>query len=490
MLYLNRIIIALAFFLYQPLPVDGQAVLSLTENNIISHQEYNSNIATGQLAVPALSGLLYAAWYSTTALEPVQMGTGSNLLFTNGTQTFSIDNVRYQLVSMGGATPGSAGLPGTLAPEASMSGALQTIFTPESATANATYGPIIMKYRILPAALSATGFIAGSYTGVSLIHNQPNRGILGLVGYRYITPASIPVSISIPAINKWVAFSTNFARNYNNVNAFTAPADLDFNLANFSVGHTEPAFIDIKAQGPISFTPHGGGAAATIPVNIVQAQGTGLTNTSLSTSYATLNATGLAVPAGNTTIIPLILKISAANVVQHFFRAGTYTFNVDLRTRNSGGTVSDIKTIAFTITTDPLSSIAVQGTPEVNFSYGSLADYQATKSINMPNHLLITNNKNYEVYVKSGTAHFTRNSITTTIPASIVQIENGTGETVVTGRTLSTTSQSIITNAGAVVNRQLSLKYTIPASQTLQFLGKPTGTTPYILNVIYSFTSL
>ncbi|MGN7785455.1 hypothetical protein ACTJIJ_13085 [Niabella sp. 22666] len=490
MVYSNRVIIALTFLLYQPSFADGQVVLSLTENNVISHQEYNANIATGQLAVPALSGLLYAAWYSTTALEPVQMGAGSNLLFTNGTYNFSADNIRYQLVNIGGATPGSAGLAGTLAPEAPIAGSLQTIFTPESATANATYGAIMMKYRIPPASLSATGFISGTYTGVSLIHNQPNRGILGLVGYRYITPASIPISISVPAINKWVSTTTTFTRNYTNVSSFTTAADLDFNLTTFSVGHTEPAFIEIKAQGPVTFTPHGGGATTTVPVNIVQAQGTGFTTTPLSTNYALLNATGLPVPNGNITTVPLTVKISAANVVQYLFKAGTYTFNIDLRTRNSGSTVSDVKTIAFTITTDPLSSIAVQGTPDVNFSYGSLADYQTSKSVNMPNHLLITNNKNYEVYIKSGAANFTRNSIATSIPASIVQVENGTGETVVTGRTLSTTSQSIITNAGAIINRQLSLKYTIPASQTLQFLGKQTGTTPYILNVIYSFTSL
>ncbi len=490
MVYTNRVIIALTFFLYQPFSVEGQVVLSLTENNVINHQEYNSNITTGQLAVPALSGLLYAAWYSTTALESVQMGTGSNLLFTNGAYNFAIGNIRYQLVSMGGATPGSAGLPGTLAPEAPMSGPLQTIFTPESATANATYGAIIMKYRILPAALSATGFIAGTYTGVSLIHNQPNRGILGLVGYRYITPASIPVSISIPAINKWVTATTSFTRNYTSVSSFTTAADLDFNLSTFTVGHTQPAFIEIKAQGPVTFTPHGGGASTTVPVNIVQALGSGLNTISLSTTYAALNTTGLPVPAGNISTIPLTIRISAANVVQYLFKAGTYTFNIDLRTRNSGSSVSDVKTITFTITTDPLSSIAVQGTPDINFSYGSLADYQTSKSVNMPNHLLITNNKNYEVYVKSGTANFTRSSIATTIPASIVQVQNGNGETAVTSRTLSTTSQAIINNAGSVINRQLSIKYTIPAAQTLQFLGKQTGTTPYILTVIYSFTSL
>ncbi len=490
MVYRNRVLLVFLLLLCKSSPVDGQAVLSLTESHVINHNEYNANVATGQLAVPALSGLLYAAWYSTTALEPVQMGSGGTLLFTNGSRNFSIGNIYYQLVSMGGATPGSTGLPGTLATEAPISSTPQTIFTPTSATAAATYGPIMMKYRIPAATLAASGFIAGTYAGVSLTHNQPNRGILGLIGYRYITPEPIPLSISVQAINKWVTTTTSFSRSYTNVSSFTAPADLDFSLTNFTVGHTEPAFIDIKAQGPITFTPNGGGATTPVPVNIVQAQGSGLTTTALSTTYAALNTTGFNVPTGNITTIPLTLRISAANVVQYFFKPGTYTFNVDLRTRNAGSTVSDVKTISFSITTNVLSSIAVQGTPDVNFSYGTLADYQTTKSINMPNHLLITNNRNYEVYVKSGTANFTRNSIATTIPASIVQIENGTGETTVVTRTLSTTPQSIITNAGFIINRPLSLKYTIPASQTLQFLGKQTGTTPYILNVIYSFTSL
>ncbi len=490
MFYQNRLLPVVIFLVCQQSSAAAQVMLSLSESHVVNHQEYNANITTGQLAVPILSGGASASWYSATALEPVQMGAAGNLLFSNGSRTFSVNNVRFQLVSMGGATPGSAGLPGTLAPETAISASLQTIFTPQSASANATYGAILMKYRITPAVLSATGFIAGSYTGVSLIHNQPSRGLLGLIGYRYITPASIPVSMSVPAINKWVNTTTSFTTHYNSVSAFTSPTNLDFNLSTFTLGHTEPAFIEIKAQGPITFTPHGGGTTSTVPVNIVQAQGTGFTSTPLSTSYALLNSTGLTVPTGNITTIPLTLRISAANVVQHFFKAGTYTFNADLRTRNQGSTVSDVKTISFTVTTDPLSNIASQGTPDVNFNYGSLADYQATKSVNMANHLLIANNKNYEVYVKSGSSHFTRNGVATTIPASIVQIGNGTGETTVTDRTLSTTSQSILTNAGPVINRQLSIRYTVPASQTLQLLGKQTGTTPYILNVIYSFTSL
>ncbi len=484
--YTNRVIAALIFWLLGQKAANGQVVLSLEEGNIIGSQNYVANFNTGQVSIP-LTGILSTAWQNL----PVQMRNSGSASLTNGTNSFPAGNISFELISIGGIAPGTSSFAGTPAGPVNLSGSFQTIFSPTEAGSNAPTGAIIGRYTISRTTLKDYQLIAGNYTGGNLIYNQPTSSIIQLlIGYRYITPSPVPLSLSIPYINKWVAFTTNFARNYNSVNSFTAPADLDFNLTNFSVGHTEPAFIDIKAQGPVTFTPHGGGAATTLPVNIVQAQGTGLNTTPLSTSYATLNTTGLAVPAGNTTTIPLILKISAANVVQHFFRAGTYTFNVDLRTRNSGNTISDTKTIAFTITTDPLSSIAVQGTPDVNFSYGSLADYQTTKSVNMPNHLLITNNKNYEVYVKSGAAYFTRNSIATTIPASIVQIENGTGETGVTGRTLSTTSQSIITNAAAIINRQLSLKYTIPASQTLQFLGKQTGTTPYILNVIYSFTSL
>ncbi|MGE9312600.1 hypothetical protein ACLOAU_13210 [Niabella sp. CJ426] len=485
-IYRNRVIAALIIWVLGQKAANGQVVLSLEEGNVIGAQNYVANFNTGQVSIP-LTGILSTAWQNI----PVQMRNSGSASLTNGGSSFPAGNISFELISIGGIAPGSPGFVGAPVGPVNLSSSFQTIFSPTEAGSNAPTGAIIGRYSISRATLNNYQLIAGSYTGGNLIYNQPTSSIIQLlIGYRYITPFPVPLSLSIPYINKWVASTTSFTRNYNNVSSFTAPVDLDFNLSTFSVGHTEPAFIDIKAQGPITFTPHGGGAATSIPVNIVQAQGSGLTTTALSTSYATLNAPGFAVPAGNITTIPLILKITSANVVQHFFRAGTYTFNVDLRTRNSGGTIADLKTIAFTITTDPLSSIAVQGTPDVNFSYGSLADYQMSKSINMPNHLLITNNKNYEVYVKSGTANFTRNSMATTIPASIAQIENGTGETTVTGRTLSTTSQSIITNAGSIINRQLSLKYTIPASQTLQFLGKQTGTTPYILNVIYSFTSL
>lgn len=486
MFYPNRAITALIFWVLAQNAANGQVALSLDEGNVIGTQNYIANFNTGQVSIP-LTGIVSTAWQNI----PVQIRNSGSTSLANGASSFPANNISFELVSIGGIAPGTPNFVGTPAGPVNLSGSFLTIFSPTDAGSNAPTGAIIGKYSISRTTLKDYPLVAGTYTGVNIIYNQPTSSIIQLlVGYRYITPSPVTLSLSIPYINKWVNAATTFTRSYNSVSSFTAPADLDFNLTSFSVGHTEPAFIDIKAQGPITFTPHGGGAATTIPVNIVQAQGTGLTTTPLSTSYATLNAAGLAVPAGNTTTIPLILKISSANVVQYFFKAGTYTFNVDLRTRNAGSTISDIKTIAFTITTDPLSSIAVQGTPDVNFSYGSLADYQTTKSINMPNHLLITNNKNYEVYVKSGTANFTRNSIASTIPASIIQIENGTGESAVAGRVLSTTPQSIITNASSTINRTLSLKYTIPASQTLQFLGKQTGATPYILNVIYSFTSL
>ncbi|MCH5720754.1 autotransporter outer membrane beta-barrel domain-containing protein [Niabella hibiscisoli] len=485
MVYPNRVLITLLFLVLSQ-RVACQVVLTLQEANVIGSQNYDATFTTGQLAIP-LTGILSTAWQTI----PVQIRNSGNASLANGTSNFSAGNISFELANIGGITPGATGFVGTSAGAVNISSSFQTIFSPTAANSDAPTGAIAGRYRIARTILANTALIAGNYTGGNLIYNQPTSSIIQLlVGYRYITPSPVTLSLGIPYLNKWVTFATSFTKNYNNVSSFTTVADLDFNLTNFTVGHTEPSFIDIKAQGPITFTPNGGGATTTVPVNIVQAQGSGLVTTALSTTYAALNTTGLVVPTGNITTIPLTLKISAANVVQHFFKPGTYTFSIDLRTRNSGNTIADVKTLSFTVTTDVLSSIAVQGTPDVNFSYGSLADYQTTKSINMPNHLLITNNRNYEVYVKSSTANFTRNSIATTIPASIVQIENGTGESTVTGRTLSTTSQSIITNAGSTIGRQLSLKYTIPASQTLQFLGKQTGATPYILNVIYSFTSL
>ena len=108
----------------------------------------------------------------------------------------------------------------------------------------------------------------------------------------------------------------------------------------------------------------------------------------------------------------------------------------------------------------------------------------------MLNHLLISNNKSYEVYVKSTAANFTLNGVPTSVPSSIVRVENITGETGLTARSITTTPQAILSNASPALSRNLSIKYTIPASQTPALIGQQTGAVPYILNVIYSFTNL
>ncbi len=341
--------------------------------------------------------------------------------------------------------------------------------------------------------MNNTAFAAGrcENTGALITYNANYVGVLETTAYRYIDPAEILLKLFIPPINKWISFTPLYSKDYTALTQFTTSlSDLIFDLSGFTIVHTVPTFIDVKARGAITFTPNGGGAPFTVPVNIVNAFGTGLLTVPLSADrfQAVKSPPGIEIVAGNISNSPLKLKISRADLSTYLSKAGIYTFSVDVKTRSTDGRISDTKTVNFRITTLPMTSISIQNNNEVLFNYSSEMDYRADKSTDANNQLLISNNKAFEVYVKSNNAQFLSGGNPTTIPCSIVSVKNGTGETSVIGRTLSTTSQYIINGAAPALSRKVSLKYTIPASKAVNYLLDKQPNL-YQLSITYSFTA-
>lgn len=298
------------------------------------------------------------------------------------------------------------------------------------------------------------------------------------------------MNMVIPGINEWTHSSLNSTQNLNL--ADFAGADYEIDLSHLQIGHTLPAYIDIKAVGAINYTPAGGGVSATRPLSLLKitSPSAALGTKTLSNTYQTLNNTALPVIVGNKTAIPLKIKILAKDLASYFFMPGTYTLSLNIRTRNQDNTVADTKTIGINIVTNAIGNIQFgAGNQAVEFNFLTAADYQSGISVDMQDHILITNNNAFQVYVKSTSDYFTLNATPTSIPVSIVRIGNGTGETQILSKPLSTTPQNIIGNASPVLKRQLSIKYTIPPSQTGILFNKPTGV-PYLTNVVYSFTNL
>lgn len=411
------------------------------------------------------------------------LASGTNF-FTHTTisgATIPSSFISFKLHSIKNHTPGSDKLPAAPLDFQTLSTTFKPYFDPPTYDSESESGLVLMNYKI------------SDYTNVQLqagryainISNNQSEYLFDL--YHYTTPNSWQMYIDVPTLCKWTNVPAAQAKTLE-LSDFSSNEDLILNLSGLEAGHTVSAVVDIRGSGPISFRSPTG-FTGTVALNNVRATGAGLSNRPLTTAFQTLTATGYAVTEGNRTAVPLQLRIPATSLKNNFYNPGTYTFSIDVRVRNANTSDVDIRTIPVTITTNTLNNISIQGSSDITFTFASLADYQLGKSQNMPNHLLISNSKSYEVYVKSGSSFFTLNGVPSAIPASVLQIENGAGETAVITRSLSTTPQAILSNAPAVVNRNVSIQYKIPAEKTNLLFGRTTGNTPYLLTVIYSFTN-
>lgn len=458
--------------------VKAQSVdVYLTEDNIINYTSYDQTLNSGYLNLGWGGG-----WRNGSAAKIRAKFAQFSL---NSSLKVSSQAIEFQLVSINGRTPGTKELEGTIPGYKVLNTNEEAFFQPKDWASEAEPGPIQMNYRISTSSLQQEAWVGGVY-GNTIEHNQDQTF---WNYYKYISPGQWTMNIHVPSFVKWRIGQNSFTKNYTSKSEFSSPSDLIFDMSDFQFVHTVNANLEIKSQGNIQFTPHGGGAATSLPISLVEAFGTNLSTKTLSTSYQKLNSSAYPVAVGNRTTVPLKLRIKSADIKQNFYKAGTYTFNADVRVISTNGSPSDVKSVSFTIVTSPFNTITVQGSSDVNFSFSSPSDYQLGKEQNIPNHLLVTNNKPFEIYVKSATANFTLNGTPTTIPASIVQLSNGSGQSGIITRNLSTTAQALMTGATPVLDQNVSLKYSIPAAQTSVLLGQTTGATPYLLNVIYSFTN-
>ncbi len=474
--------LAIIYLLFHSFNGNSQSIdLNLTQDNILNETEYFATLNSGYLFMGGLG------WRRTTINRFVMLrSTNQNFIHNNGIYSLPTSLVNFQLSSIAGYSPGSSGLSTQWPiPERFITTSFQSFLQPLYAGSRAYSGDIMINYRIAANSFVSNMFIAGTYSA-DIVHNQPHSLI-----YNDIEPSGGgKMNINVPAFTVWNSSTLNYSVALNAEN-FTG-TDYEITLNNLEIGHTVPSFVEIKGQAPITFTPAGGGVTSTRPLSALQitSNNTVFSTKTLTNAYQALNSTALPVAAGNKTSVPLKIKILSAELASNFFEAGTYTFNLDVRTRSNDNSVADVKTIAVTIVTNAISYIRLKDENQsVVFNFLTSADYQTGKSVNMPGHINITNNKPFQVYVKSSGNYFTLNSTPTSIPVSIVTVENGTGETQVISKPLSATSQNIIRNATPVLNKQLSIKYTIPPSQTGILFNKPTGVT-YLTNVIYSFTNL
>lgn len=135
-------------------------------------------------------------------------------------------------------------------------------------------------------------------------------------------------------------------------------------------------------------------------------------------------------------------------------------------------------------------SIAAGG--RVDFIYNSIAEYNSTKTANVPKSLIVSSTRPFDVKVKANGKNFELESGTASIPVNVVTIKpvkggnmGGTPKDV----TLSTSDQTLISGAPIGNGVLLDLEYEIPKerSSSSDIFGKPSGN--YVQTITYTATA-
>lgn len=128
----------------------------------------------------------------------------------------------------------------------------------------------------------------------------------------------------------------------------------------------------------------------------------------------------------------------------------------------------------------------------VDFNYVTANDYNTSTTVNVPNSLIVTSTKNFNIHVKADGPNFTDG--TNNIPIDVMTIKAATGGSMAGGTPnpiiLSETPGLLISGALLGSALTLNLDYIIPAAESSspKILGKPAST--YKVNVTYTATAI
>jgi hypothetical protein len=447
-------------------PISAQISVTLPEANIAARSNYTVTLNSG-----TYSGLV--------GLIPIIQAKANTANFANtvgGTATVPLNAAFLKIRSIGSLSVlGSA-------TEVTITTAYQVMYT---ALANLSSGAFVVDYRINSA---ANTWVAG-------IYRTPVQFYTGVLSPNRITPNTPNFDITIPAFMTPQATLGTVNLPVNSFSLYRAANGLSV-TKTISVSNTVPYILNLQtgsslftfntslpynqlpssAVGQVSGTLTGIGTATTINLS--------------TTSQALTNATGIVVPTNNNQVLNAAFSINGANLKQSFVQAGTYlvpiTFTWNkLSTAYPTGTLQTSRAGNLQVTVSDLSEVVANQT-NVSLAFSSASNYQQGVSKQMPAHIKISKTTPYNLYVRALTGSFT--SGTNQIPLNVLRIGPMVGQTGMNTITLSTTSQQLINTANPVIDRNLNVLYSIPASETSKLLGKPAGS--YSTTIVFSFVAL
>ena len=443
----------------------AQVTVNLPRANIQNRTDYQQTIAAGQYT--SLLGLLPT--FSVRSNTP----NFTNLLA--GTETAPLNLAYIKMVSVGSVSLVN------VASEVALSTGYQQIY---ASLVSLLSGPVTVNLRLRTA---NHRWLAGAYTG-QLSFLAP--GLLG-VGNQ-INPPTQDITINVPGFIAPPATVGNTQIAVNNLSYYRGVSGIAVNKS-IAMSTTVP-YQPTLQSGATSFNfsttvPYN--QLPSSPVGTVSVGLTGIVNASpitLSSAVQGLTTTaGIAVPPTNNQTLTAVFSISGANLKSSFVQAGTYTVPITyawnkLASAYPATPIQESRTGSVDIVVSDLGEL-VANQNAVPLVFASTGDYQQGVIKDMPAHLRISKTTPYNLYVRAASSSFA--SGTNTIPLSVLRIGPMPGESGMNTVTLSATPQQLIDAANPVIDRNLNVRYTIPASEVGQIVGKPAGV--YSVNVVFSF---
>ena len=450
--------------------------LSVPENNIFNRSEFTS-VPTRVMTNANRTNWDYAFLGLLPTAPTFTSVSGPNFTHSSSSSNLPGSTLLWQLESMGGQLP-STGFSGYLPGFQSFSTSAIKWFEPPSISFGGGFnrGNINFIFKIPASQFTANAFRAGNYS-MDITQN-----------YNDFTPRNFKTILVIPPSIQWVTNSLTKYIEVSSLNDYRNASTRVWDLGNTEIAHTVDFNFWAKAAATnIQFTSSKGVPGTRNIASIkLGSNGSALTTKALSADFQNFSASNFSVTAGNRSNFIPELYVSAEDFKNFFFEAGTYTFELNLNARSTDNSINRLQNTAVQLKVLPLSEITIPSSGRnVNFNFNTAAHYNDGQSQMIPNQIMLSNNENFELYVKSDENYFKKGGLQANINSNILQIGvDGSSVNV----PLSKTPQKILFNGAPVLDRGLNIRYTISPAGAQSLVGKENTT--YSINVYYSFTAI
>lgn len=414
-------------------------------------------------------------------VNPTMTSANSSFTHTDNLNTLPLSVLHWQLESIGGNSP-IHHQHDEIPDYQFFSTSPREWFRPKNKNSNYTPGEVVFKFRIPAEVFTTHTFIPGEYA-ITINHNYASGGSV------IFTPSSFRVILVIPStlssIN-WVSNNTNVSHEISSLHAFRATSGIQIPIGTTQIANMIDFNLWGKTNGPIQIISSNINPTSISPQHIKLGSTNSVKISTLPLSESWENYTAndpFTVIPGNVNTFDLNFFIENEALKTYFFQTGTYTFQLNMDAKSTDNSVSSIQGCDITINVLPLSEITILSEQEVNFNFNTASDYQQGKSKIIPNQIMVSNNENFELYIKSDTDYFKKAGIQSDINTNILEVGVNANSLI----PLSTTPQKILENGTPVLDRILDVKYNITPAAAQSLIGKEKTT--YSVNLIYSFTA-